>query len=70
MAQNILKKSSVYHNMKNLWWEQANWQDKFLKQETSIQDHGNTEGAALQFKPFVLKIIDRFGYNCTRCNWM
>lgn len=36
VAQNILKKSSIYHNMKNLWWEQANWQDKFMKQETSI----------------------------------
>lgn len=27
VACNLLKKSSIYHDNKNLWWEQRNWSD-------------------------------------------
>jgi len=33
VACNILKKSSIYHDSKNLWWEQKNWKDLLKKKE-------------------------------------
>ncbi|CDW76980.1 ubiquitin carboxyl-terminal hydrolase 15 [Stylonychia lemnae] len=49
VAQNILKKSSIYHHKKNLWWEQKNWEEKLNFKPDEIQ----------QYKPFVLKTVER-----------
>jgi hypothetical protein len=53
-----LKKNSIYHDKRNRWWEQKNWQDKVSNQKEEV------------FKPFVLKLVDRQGYSCSQCNWM
>ena len=60
IASSILKKNSIYHDKRNRWWEQANWEDKLnsLHHKEEI------------FKPFVLKVVDRSGYTCSLCNWM
>jgi ubiquitin carboxyl-terminal hydrolase 4/11/15 len=59
LASNILKKSSIYHDKRNRWWELPNWEEKY---SSSTKDD--------TFKPFVLKIVDRTGYCCSLCNWM
>ena len=59
LASNILKKSSIYHDKRNRWWELPNWEEKY---SSSMKDD--------TFKPFVLKIVDRTGYCCSQCNWM
>jgi hypothetical protein len=51
-ASHILKKSSIYHNKQNLWWEQSNWQD-LVDNKDAI------------FRPFVLKTVERSGYSCS-----
>jgi hypothetical protein len=28
IASNILKKDSIYHDKRNRWWEQKNWEEK------------------------------------------
>ena len=60
VANNVLKKTSAFHDLKNLWWEQRNWQSKLVKRESEIQ----------QFKPFVLKSVERSGFSCSSCSWM
>jgi hypothetical protein len=60
VASNILKKASIYHDKRNRWWEQRNWEDRF---------NSPVKGEEI-FKPFVLKIVDRTGYTCSQCNWM
>jgi hypothetical protein len=60
IASSILKKNSIYHDKRNRWWEQANWEDKLNSQ------HNKEE----IFKPFVLKVVDRSGFTCSLCNWM
>jgi ABC-type proline/glycine betaine transport system ATPase subunit len=40
-----------------LWWEQSNWNDLVNNKDA-------------QFKPFVLKTVERSGYSCSQCNWM
>jgi hypothetical protein len=61
VASSILKKNSIYHDKRNRWWEQANWEDKL---------HSLMNKEESSFKPFVLKIVDRSGYTCSQCNWM
>lgn len=59
LASNILKKSSIYHDKRNRWWEQKSWEEKLTsKVKEDI------------FKPFILKIVDRSGFACSKCNWM
>ncbi|TNV87076.1 hypothetical protein FGO68_gene9179 [Halteria grandinella] len=61
VASNILKKSSIYHDRRNRWWEQAGWEEKLANAANHKDDI---------FKPFILKTVDRSGYTCSQCTWM
>ena len=52
VASVLLKKSSIYHNKKNRWWEQKGWEDKIAKDNDT-------------YKPFVLKTVERSGFSCS-----
>jgi hypothetical protein len=54
VACNILKRTSIYHDRRNRWWEQKNWEDKL-----------NSNNKDEIFKPFIIKIVDRSGYTCS-----
>lgn len=61
MAQVLLQKKSNYLSSEQqlkhvLWWTSKNWRDAL------------SDGSTL--KPFVLKYVDRQGYNCSKCNWV
>jgi hypothetical protein len=62
VARNIIKKTSLYHDRRNRWWEQPQnvWEDKL--------SHGQQQ--ADTFKPFLLKCVDHSGYTCACCDWM
>ena len=61
VARQQLKKTSNYIQDKgNLWWESRN-----LK----VTLRNISQKKDVQFKPFVLKTVDRNGYNCSQCHW-
>ena len=66
LAQVILKKNSAYlppqAGRQHLWW------DSEASREAAL--HPEKASNSGQFKPFVLKYVDRQGYSCSKCNWL
>lgn len=61
IAHAILEKSSIYLDYDNQWWNKNNWKE--------ILDNSKDFSSPSECKPFILKFVDRGGYNCSICNW-
>ena len=55
-AHVLLRPNSRFHTPNYRWWEKKNWRD--------IVNSG--KGV---YAPYVLKMVDRTGYVCSRCEW-
>jgi len=49
LAHVLVKPTSKFHRPNSRWWERKDWKG-FIKEKTGV------------FRPFVLKLVDRFGY--------
>lgn len=59
VAHSLLKKDSQYHDRESHWWNQKEWKQ-------ILDGSKDSKSSCL---PFVLKFVDRQGYNCSQCDW-